>query len=145
MDISQVNRSPLAALMIDGADTLVTVRAKLEAAILLNTATKNVSIPAKLPWLSNAGTAIKILKVASGAIVALSLLVGVTYGSPGIIDTLFANNVGAGYANVLQTPALARSVASVPRKVVIAAGIYQPINVRGLEYGWIKARTRFIS
>ena len=49
-----------------------------------------------------------MLKVANGAIVALSLL---------------ANNVGAGKANVLQTPALARSVASVPLQVVIAAGI----------------------
>jgi hypothetical protein len=49
IEIVQVNRSPLAAFKIDGADTLVTVRAKLEAAILLNTATKNVSILAKLP------------------------------------------------------------------------------------------------
>lgn len=73
----QVNRSPLAAFKIDGADTLVTVKAKLEAAILLNTATKKVSILARFPWLSKAGTAIKMLNVASGAIVALSLLVGV--------------------------------------------------------------------
>jgi hypothetical protein len=50
-----------------------------------------------------------MLKVAKGAIVALSLLVGVMYGSPGIIDTLLANKVGLGKANVDQTPALAKS------------------------------------
>jgi hypothetical protein len=49
IEIVQVNRSPLAAFKIDGADTLVTVKAKLEAAILVNTATKKVSILAKLP------------------------------------------------------------------------------------------------
>jgi hypothetical protein len=50
-----------------------------------------------------------MLKVANGAIVALSLLVGVMYGSPGITLTLFANKVGLGKANVDQTPLLAKS------------------------------------
>jgi hypothetical protein len=55
--------------MIDGAEVLVTLRARLEAASLLNTATMKSSMPAKLPWLSKAGTAIRILKLANGAMV----------------------------------------------------------------------------
>jgi hypothetical protein len=70
IEIVQVKRSPLAALRIAGADTLVTVKARVEAAILLNTATIKSSMPARFPWLSNAGTAIRMLKVAIGAMVA---------------------------------------------------------------------------
>jgi hypothetical protein len=39
---------------------------KDDAANLVTTATIKSSMPAKLPWLSSAGTAIKILKLANG-------------------------------------------------------------------------------
>jgi hypothetical protein len=67
--IWQVSSGPLAASKILGADTVPTLRTRLELAILVKTATIESSIPAKFPWLSNAGTAIKILKLARGAMV----------------------------------------------------------------------------
>jgi hypothetical protein len=49
---------------------------KDDAASLFTTATINVSIPAKLPWLSNAGAVIKTLKLAKGDRPTWSLLLG---------------------------------------------------------------------
>lgn len=43
-----------------------------------------------------------------------------------MITTLLASNVAGGYAKVDHTPAFANAVASVPRSVVIAAGISPP-------------------
>jgi hypothetical protein len=64
--ISDVNKSPLAAFVMAGAETLDMFSTKDDAANLVTTATIKSSMPAKLPWLSSAGTAIKILKLASG-------------------------------------------------------------------------------
>jgi hypothetical protein len=49
---------------------------KDDAANLFTTATIKVSIPAKLPWLSNAGLVIRILKLAKGDTPTCSLLLG---------------------------------------------------------------------
>lgn len=114
-------RSPLATLVIAGAETLDMLSTKLDAANLVTTATINSSIVFKLPWLSRAGTAIKILKLASGDNVIWSLFVGTIYGSPGVITTLFARIVSGGKLNTDQTLLFVKSVASVPRNVVIAA------------------------
>ncbi len=65
--ISAVNKSPLAALVIAGAETLDMFSTNVEAANLFITATIKVSIPAKLPWLSKAGAVIRTLKFAKGA------------------------------------------------------------------------------
>ena len=94
--ISDVNKSPLAALVIAGAETLDILSTNDDAANLVTTATIKSSMPFRLPWLSKAGTAIKILKLASGANVMWSLFVGTIYGSPGVITTLLANNVAGG-------------------------------------------------
>jgi hypothetical protein len=126
--ISDVNKSPLAALVIAGAETLDMFSTKDDAANLFTTATIKSSMPARLPWLSNAGAVIKILKFAKGAKPVCSLLLGTIYGSDGKIFTLFASKVLGGKLKVDHTPALARSVASVPRNVVIAAGISRPVN-----------------
>jgi hypothetical protein len=64
--ISDVNKSPLAALVIAGAETLDMLSTNDDAANLVTTATIKSSMPAKLPWLSNAGAVIKILKFAIG-------------------------------------------------------------------------------
>ena len=45
-----------------------------------------------------------------------------------MMTTLLASHVAGGYAKVDHTPALARSVASVPRNVVIAAVISRPVS-----------------
>jgi hypothetical protein len=94
--ISDVNKSPLATLAIAGAETLDMFSTKDDAFNLVTTATIKLSIPARLPWLSKAGAAIKMLKLAKGAIDVMSLLDGTKYGSPGKIDTLFARSVGLG-------------------------------------------------
>jgi hypothetical protein len=101
---------------------------KDDAFSLVTTATIKLSMPAKFPWLSRAGAAIKILKLARGAILVTSLLDGTKYGSPGKIFTLFARSVGLGKANVDHTPGFAKSVASVLLSVVIAAGISRPMS-----------------
>jgi hypothetical protein len=126
--ISAVNKSPLAALVIAAAETLDMFSTKDDAANLFTTATKNVSIPARLPWLSNAGVVTSTLKFAKGARVVWSLLLGTMYGSEGVMTTLFARSVAGGKLNVDQTPAFAKSVANVPLSVVIAAGISLPMN-----------------
>ena len=126
--ISAVNKSPLAALVIAGAETLDMFSTKDDAANLFTTATIKSSMPAKLPWLSNAGVVISTLKFANGARVVWSLLLGTMYGSEGVITTLFARSVAGGKLNVDQTPAFAKSVASVHLSVVIAAGISLPMN-----------------
>ena len=94
---------------------------KDDAASLVTTATIKSSIPFRLPWLSRAGTAIKILKLASGASVICVLLLGTKYGSDGVTTTELAKRVAGGKLNTDQTPALVKAVASVPRSVVTAA------------------------
>ena len=94
--ISAVNKSPLAALVIAGAETLDILSTKDDAASLFTTATIKVSTPAKLPWLSKAGAVIKTLKLAKGARPTCSLLLGTMYGSEGVITTLFASKVAGG-------------------------------------------------
>ena len=74
--ISDVNKSPLAALVIAGAETLDMFSTKDDAANLFTTATIKVSMPARLPWLSKAGAVIKTLKLARGARPTWSLLLG---------------------------------------------------------------------
>jgi hypothetical protein len=101
---------------------------KDDAFSLVTTATIKFSIPARLPWLSKAGAAIRILKLAKGAILVTSLLDGTKYGSPGKIDTLFARRVLFGKLKVDQTPGFAKSCASVLLRVVIAAGISLPMS-----------------
>jgi hypothetical protein len=49
-------------------------------------------MPAKLPLLSKAGTAIRISKLAIGEIFIWELLLGVIYGSLGVIVTELASN-----------------------------------------------------
>jgi hypothetical protein len=124
--ISDVNKSPLATLAIAGAETLDMFSTKDDAFSLVTTATIKSSIPAKLPWLSRAGTQINILKLASGAIVVMSLLDGTKYGSDGVIHMLLGISVAGGNENIFHTPVLVRSVASVDLSVVIAAGISRP-------------------
>jgi hypothetical protein len=101
---------------------------KDDAFSLVTTASIKVSMPARLPWLSNAGVVMRILKFANGAILVMSLLDGTKYGSPGVITRLFASNVAGGNEKVDHTPAFAKSVASVLRSVVIAAGISRPVS-----------------
>jgi predicted neutral ceramidase superfamily lipid hydrolase len=72
------------------------------------------------------GTVIIILKLASGAIVACALLLGVRYGSAGATTTLLATIVLGGKLKVDQTELLAKAAAIVLRSVVIAAGIIRP-------------------
>jgi hypothetical protein len=55
--------------------------------------------------------------------VEYELLLGVIYGSPGAIITLFAVMVGGGYAYVFQTFVLARAAASDALRVVMGAVI----------------------
>jgi hypothetical protein len=71
--------------------------------------------------LSNAGAVIKILKLAKGAMLVWLLLLGTMYGSATVTTTLFASKVAGGKLKVDHTPAFAKAVASVPRKVLIAA------------------------
>ena len=94
--MSDVNKSPLATLVIAGAETLDMFSTKDDAFSLVTTATIKSSMPARLPWLSRAGTQIIILKFANGAISMYSLLDGVRYGSPGVITILFGINVAGG-------------------------------------------------
>ena len=56
-------------------------------------------------------------------------LFGTKYGSSGITTTELAIGALGGKAKVLQTPALARVVASVVRRVVIAVGITPPLRL----------------
>jgi len=125
--ISDVNKSPLATLAIAGAETLDIFSTKDDAFSLFTTATIKSSMPARLPWLSKAGTQISILKVAKGAILVWSLLDGVKYGSPGVTTTLLGIKVAGGKLKIFHTPVLVRSVASVDLSVVIAAGISRPL------------------
>jgi hypothetical protein len=87
MDIckSTVSKSPLATVKTLGADTAVTLKTIELAASLLNTVQKVVSMPCRLPSLSNIG------------IVRL-LLLGVKYGSAGATITLLAIIVLGGKA-----------------------------------------------
>jgi hypothetical protein len=50
------------------------------------------------------------------------------YGSPGVITTLLASNVGGGKLKTDHTPAFVSVVAKVDLRVVIAAGISPPAN-----------------
>ena len=119
---STVSRSPLATLNTLGALTLVTLNTIVLAANLLNTVQKVVSMPCKLPSLSNIGIVTIILKLAIGDIPAWLLLLGVRYGSAGATITLLATIVAGGKANV-EYVASARAAAIVVRNVVIGAGI----------------------
>ena len=93
---SDVSKSPLATLNKLGALTDVTLNTIVLAANKLNTATIVSSMPVKLDSLSNIGTVIIILKLASGEILALELLLGVKYGSAGATITLLANKLLGG-------------------------------------------------
>ena len=84
-------------------------------------------MPAKLPWLSNAGFVIIILNVANGFTLISSLLDGVMYGSPGVITIALARSVAGGKLKTDHTPALVNVVAKVDLRVVIAAGISPPV------------------
>jgi hypothetical protein len=99
-EILHVSKSPVADAYTLGALTLPTFIRIDEAASLLNTATNIVSIPFKLPSLSMRGTNICIEKLAIGLIDAYWLLLGVRYGSDGIITTLFAIGVAGGKLKV---------------------------------------------
>jgi hypothetical protein len=83
-------------------------------------------MPCRLPSLENIGTVIIILKLASGAIVACALLLGVRYGSAGATTTLLATIVLGGKLKVDQTELLASAAAIVDLRVVIGAGIIRP-------------------
>ena len=74
---SAVSNDPLCTSSTDGADILPIFITIFDEANLLNTATAKVSIPFRFPWLSNRGTVIIIFRLASGAIVAYVLLLGV--------------------------------------------------------------------
>jgi hypothetical protein len=102
MDIckSTVSKSPLATVKTLGADTAVTLNTIELAANLLNTVQKVVSMPCRLPSLSNIGIVTIILKFASGEMLALLLLLGVKYGSAGATITLLAIIVLGGKAKV---------------------------------------------
>jgi hypothetical protein len=67
MFIVKDKRSPDWPVNTTGEVTLPTVIANPALAILLKTATIKDSIPAKLPWLSKAGTVHTIFKLAIGA------------------------------------------------------------------------------
>jgi len=67
---SAVNKSPLSAFNTPGALTLVTLNTMDDAASKPKAATIKSSMPCRLPWLSNIGTVNKILKLASGDMVA---------------------------------------------------------------------------
>jgi hypothetical protein len=94
--MSDVNKSPLATLVIAGAETLDIFSTKDDAFSLVTTATIKSSMPARLPWLSRAGTQIINRKFANGAMFICSLLEGVRYGSPGVITILLGINVAGG-------------------------------------------------
>jgi len=111
-----------------GAEILDMFSTKDDAFSLVTTANIKVSMPAKLPWLSKAGVVIRILKFAKGAILVMSLFDGTKYGSLGVTTTLLASRVAGGKLKVDHTPAFAKSVASVLRNVVIAAGISRPVS-----------------
>jgi hypothetical protein len=67
-DSSAVSISPATPDKTVGADTLPTLIFNVvDAANLLNTPTNISSMPIRLPWLSNIGTIITILKLALGA------------------------------------------------------------------------------
>jgi len=128
MDIckSTVSKSPLATVKTLGADTAVTLNTIELAANLLNTVQKVVSMPCRLPSLSNIGIVTIILKFAKGEMLALLLLLGVKYGSAGATTTLFANKLLGGKAKT-EKLASARAAAIVARRVVIGAGISPPL------------------
>ena len=70
-----------------GALTVPTLNTIEDASNSANTRTMSASIPARLPSLSRSGTMMLIIKLANGATVVRSLLVGVMYGSAGITIT----------------------------------------------------------
>lgn len=128
MDISQLSRSPDAALRTLGADTLPTLYDKELAASKLNTLTTLVSIPFRLPSLSNKGTVIIILKLANALTVFFELLLGARYGSSGLTITELARTTLGGNAKVCHNELSTRAVASVVRRVVTDAVISPPLN-----------------
>lgn len=99
-DISQLSKSPDAALRILGALTALTLQTKADAANLANTLTTTSSMPFRFPSLSNNGTVIIILKLAIGATEIWLLLLGVKYGSSGEIIRLLAKTTEGGKAKV---------------------------------------------
>ena len=75
-----------------------------------------------------------ILKFALQASVFCALLDGSRYGSEGATTTELAIGTVGGKLKVDQTPALARALAIVVRRVVsAAAGIFQPTILCGLR------------
>jgi hypothetical protein len=96
MSKDAVKSVPLCTSNRDGALMAAIFITIVEAASLLNTATAKVSIPFRLPWLSNIGTLKIILKLAMGDIPTFVLLVGVMYGSLGATITELAVIVGGG-------------------------------------------------
>jgi hypothetical protein len=125
--ICALNKSPLAILDIAGAETLDMFSTKDDAFNLFTTATIKSSNPARLPWLSKAGTQINILKLANGATLIWSLFDGTKYGSPGVITMLLGIKVAGGKLKIFQTPVFVRSVANVDLSVVIAVVINRPV------------------
>jgi hypothetical protein len=95
-----VSRSPLATVKTLGADTLVTLKTIALAANLLKTVQNVLSMPCRLPSLSNIGIVTIILKLAIGDMPAWLLLLGERYGSAGATITLFASIVLGGNAKV---------------------------------------------
>ena len=85
------------------------------------------SIPARLPWLSRRGTRIEIVKFAKGATDVRSLLVGVIYGSAGLMITELAIGLVGGYENTDHLELSVRAEAMLDRRVVIA-GISPPLS-----------------
>jgi len=65
-------------------------------------------------------------KLARGATVLRPLLVGVRYGSAGLITTLFTIGVAGGNENTDQSELSTSAAAIVARRVEIAAMVSQP-------------------
>lgn len=118
--MSQVSKSPEGTDNTLGALTEPSRTDKPDAAILLNTATASVSMPLRLPSLSNNGTRIETLKLAVGAMVLAMLLLGSMYGSAGVTMTELAIGVAGGKLNTEYLVLSVRAVASVALRVEMA-------------------------
>jgi hypothetical protein len=123
--MSQVSKSPVAIDRTLGALTLPTLNTMLEASRSAKTRTTSASIPARLPWLSSKGTRIEIVKLAMGATVVRSLLVGIMYGSAGVKIRLLAIGVAGGKENT-EYKELSVNADAIDVRSVVIAGISPP-------------------
>jgi hypothetical protein len=128
--MSQVSKSPEGIDRTLGALIVPTLNTMLDASRSANTRTTSVSIPARLPSLSNNGTRIEILKLAKGATEVRSLLVGVMYGSAGVTITELAIGVAGGNENTEYLVLSVRALAIEALRVVIA--VISPPSTLGL-------------